>query len=119
MPDADLRRVDDRRIEQLDRKITKVASDVGSIRDMLISEPAASPLGRALLEKSTENRRIIDRHHDEFQAFVRDDFQPLDDWWNQSRGAWKFILGAGTVLGIVGAVFGVASFFGLGQVVPT
>lgn len=91
---------------------TLLDTKVDSIRDMLIGEPSASPLGRALLEKAADNRRVIDRNHEEFRTFVKEDFRPLNDWWNQSKGAWKFLLGLGTVLGIIGSFFGILSFFG-------
>lgn len=91
---------------------------------MLISEPEASPLGRALLRASKSNRTLIDknhqehdalieRHHQEFRAFLKEEFRPLNDWWNQSRGAWKFVLGVATVLGAIGAFFGILAYFGI------
>ena len=117
------RRADDDRIDKIDRKVESVATDVRSIRDMLISEPEASPLGRALLQRSVDNRKLMDARYEEFrvarredqqtfQTFYKEDFEPLDDWWNQSKGAWKFVLGMSTVLGIIGAFFGLVSFFG-------
>jgi hypothetical protein len=115
MTDTEMRRADDKRIDRLDQKIDKVAKEVTAIGRLLITEPEASALGRALLGKAVENRRLVDKYHDEFEAFKKEEFQPLDDWWNQSRGAWKFVMGVGTVLGIIGAVFGLASYFGLGS----
>lgn len=109
MPDdLPTRRASDQRLEELTR-------EVRSIREMLISEPEASPLGRSLLKASQVNREMIERNHAEFRAFVREDFQPLDDWWNQSKGAWKFVLGLSTVMGIIGAFFGIVTYFGGGQ----
>lgn len=99
-----LRREDDKRIGELETKVDRVADDVRSIRDMLISEPEASPLGRALLRASAENRRLIDEQ--------RRDFEPVEVWWRQSQGLWKAILGIATVLGIVGSFFGIAAYFG-------
>ena len=98
-----------------DGRLEELTKEVRSIRDMLISEPEASPLGRALLQRSVDNRAIVERYHNEFVAFVKEEFQPLDDWWNQSKGAWKFVLGLSTVVGIVGAFFGVLAFFGAGR----
>jgi hypothetical protein len=116
--DDELRRQDDVRYRDLDRKVSAVAKDVTAIRDMLISEPEASPLGRALLARSLENRReiekvaiatskAVDNCREDFEAFLKDDFKPLNDWWNQSKGAWKFVLGASIVLGIVSTFFSV------------
>lgn len=106
------RRIDDERIDELVEEMKSTRQDVRSIRDMLISEPEASPLGRSLLNKSVENRRIIDKHHEEFLTFRKEEFKPLYDWWNQSKGAWKFVLGVATVLSIVGSFFGIIAFFG-------
>lgn len=99
----DLRRTDDRRFSDLDRKITSVAKDVSSIRDMLISEPEASPMGRALLKWAQENRRLING--------LRDDFDDDHEWVMRMKGSWQAIAGAGIVFGIVGTVFGIAAFF--------
>ncbi len=112
MPNADeLRREDDRRYDQLDRKVTDVKTDVRSIRDMLISEPQASPLGRALLREIDAGRRETNDIRLDFDAFARDEFKPLNDWWNQSKGIWKGVLGLATILGIIGAFFGIAAYF--------
>ncbi len=98
-----LRRADDDRYTDLNRKVDNVANDVKSIRDMLISEPEASPLGRALLKYAAENRRLIEEQ--------RADFDPMYDWWQQQRGAWRLVIGAGVVLGIVGSFFGILAYF--------
>lgn len=107
--------MDDKRYERLDDKITKVQEDVSSIRDMLITEPEASPLGRSLLNRARDNRdAITDLRHD-FEHFKDNEFKPLDDWWNQTKGAWRVILGLSVVLGIVGSFFGVIAYFGGGR----
>jgi hypothetical protein len=90
-------------LSKLESKLDKVSGDVQSIRDMLISEPEASPLGRALLRKSVENRELIDE--------IRADFDPMYDWWQQTRGVWRAVVGLGIVLGIVGSFFGLAAYF--------
>lgn len=99
----ELRRVDDDRYKDLDRKVDQVIRDVGSIRDMLISEPEASPLGRSLLKAQAENRALI--------LDLRQDFEPVYDWWQRSRGAWAAILGLAVILGIVATFFGVLAYF--------
>lgn len=109
------RRVDDDRIDELVEEMKSTRDDVRSIRDMLISEPEASPLGRSLLQRAIDNRTLINKNHDEFLVFKKEEFKPLYDWWNQSKGAWKFVLGLGTVLGIIGSFFGVLAFFGGGR----
>lgn len=55
----DLRRVDDRRFTELGRDLGAVKKDVREIRDMLITEPEASPLGRSLKGYGMENRTRI------------------------------------------------------------
>lgn len=94
---TDLRRRDDDRYRLLEKKVDGVAETVSDIRDMLISEPEASPLGRALL------KRIVN---------LEEEVEPIAEWWQQWRGVWRFILGLGVVLGIVATVFGVAAYFG-------
>jgi len=106
-----LRRVDDDRYEKLEQKVDDVGKTVGEIRDMLISEPEASPLGRSLLKASAENRRLIDDHWTRFETFRKDEFNPIDDWWQQARGAWRLVLIFSVVLGIVGTFFGVLAYF--------
>jgi hypothetical protein len=107
----DLRRADDDRYRDLSGKVDNVANDVKSIRDMLISEPEASPLGRSLLKTSSYNRRLIDEHWQDFQNFRKEEFDPIDDWWQQQRGAWRMVIGVGVVLGIVGSFFGILAYF--------
>lgn len=111
--DDERRRSDDKRFERLENSINGVAKDVSAIRDMLITEPEASPLGRSLLNRAKDNHNdIIDLRRD-FERFKEEDFQPLWDWWNQTKGAWRFVLGAGVVLGIIGTFFGILAFWGL------
>jgi hypothetical protein len=105
--------VDDSRFEMLDRKIDGVAENVTTIRDMLISEPAASPLGRALLARDDITDRNVAVLDAKFEKFRTEEFNPIDDWWQQTKGAWRFIIGVGVVLGIVGAFFGVLAFYGV------
>lgn len=81
---------------------------------MLISEPEASPLGRALLKYASDNRTLINQHHDEFRAFKREEFEPIEDWRNQTAGAWKAFVGLALVLSAVATFFGLASWFGFG-----
>lgn len=100
MPDApDLRRADDRRIGELRDDIRSVARDVADIKGWL-SEPEGTPQGRSLQRQINE---------------MRTRFDPVEDWYQQTRGAWRLVLGSAVVLGIVGAVFGIASYFGLGH----
>ena len=101
---ADLRRADDQRIGELQEQVRSVAKEVRDIRDMLISEPEASPLGRALIKRSVDNRLLIDE--------LRHDFEPVEIWYQQARGAWRLVLGLATVLSIIGAFFGLAAYFG-------
>lgn len=103
--------MDDKRFSDLDRKISEVAKDVASIRELLITEPEASPLGRSLLARSHENRAAISELRRDFDQFKRQDFDPIDDWWNQTRGAWRFVLGAGVILGLIGSFFGLLAYF--------
>ena len=105
--------MDDQRLVKLDGKIDKVAADVASIRDMLISEPEASPLGRALIRRHQENRENISKLDDKFERFREEDFQPIWEWWQQSKGAWRLVLGTGVILGIIGAFFGILAFYGI------
>lgn len=100
----DLRRTDDRRINDLDRKITNVAKDVSAIRDMLISEPQASPMGRALLQRADANAAAINK--------LRQDYDEDHEWITRMRGTWQAIAGAGVIFGIIGTVFGIAAYFG-------
>ena len=117
--DQPSRREADARLEGLEQRISEVvvetratSAEVRSIREMLITEPEASPLGRSLLKYAHDNRQMIRDNYTEYLRFVREEFGPLDDWWNQSKGAWKFVLGLATVLGIIGAFFGILSYFG-------
>jgi hypothetical protein len=100
---AELRRADDDRYRELSDRVAKIAADVQTIRELLITEPEASPLGRSLLERSRENRRLIDA--------IRADLEPLEDWYQQTRGVWRFVLGVATVLSIVATFFGILAYF--------
>lgn len=100
---------------KLATKVDGIAKDVASIRELLITEPEASPLGRSLLNRAKENRERHDRLRADFELFKKEEFAPIDDWWNQTKGAWRFVLGSGVVLGIVGTFFGILAFFGLGH----
>lgn len=108
----ELRRRDDKRIDTLERKIDRVADAVSAIERLLITEPEASPLGRSLLNRARENRTLIDALRHDFEAFRREEFKPIDDWWNQTKGAWRFVLAVGVTLGMVGTVLGILSYFG-------
>jgi hypothetical protein len=109
----ELRRVDDERYQALDLKITNVARDVGAIRDMLISEPEASPMGRALIRRSEENRTDILDLREDFETHLRDEYAPIRDWWVQTKGQWKLIQGAALVLASIGAFFGILAYWGV------
>lgn len=104
--------MDDERYNDLKREVHNIAKDVSSIRDMLISEPEASPMGRALIARSESNRRTIEqlridfekyKHQQEleFAQFERERFDPLYDWWNRTKGSWQAVLSAAVVLGIL------------------
>lgn len=67
-----------------------------------------------MLRYAADNRAMIIKNHEEFRAFRREDFEPIEDWKNQTAGAWRAVLGAAVVLGALGAFFGIASWFGLG-----
>ena len=110
-----LRRQDDKRFKDLDDKLNTITKDVGTIRDMLISEPEASPMGRALIRRSLDNRDMINQQRRDFDDFRKDEFAPVHDWWQQNKGAYRLVQGVAVVLGAVGAFFGIASFFGFGH----
>lgn len=96
------RRADDARIADLKQQVSKVANDVSSIRDMLISEPEASPMGRALIQRAVDNRRMIDG--------LRADLDPIEDWYQQMRGVWRVLPATALVLSIVGAILALAAY---------
>jgi hypothetical protein len=106
------RRATDDDYKKLDAKVDTVANDVRSIRDMLISEPESSPMGRALLRRSATNTRAIDTLRADFETFRKEEFNPIDDWWQQTRGVWRAVIGLGIILGIIGTFFGVVAYFG-------
>lgn len=141
MSEEELRRVDDRRFRELQSEIKSVAKDVSSIRDMLISEPEASPMGRALIQRSLDNRVLItqqradfDKHVQAFEEYKReheDDvdkllenhdtkedrwrkerFDPMYDWWQRIRGSWMGIASVGVILGIVSLFFALLANYG-------
>lgn len=103
MTDDDLQRADDSRYADLSREVRANTVELRSIRDMLISEPEASPLGRALVKRADTNRDAVQD--------LRDDFQPVYDWWQQSKGAYRVLTSAAVVLSIIGAAFGIAAYF--------
>lgn len=105
--------MDDERYAKLDRKIDKVSADVTTIRDMLISEPEASPMGRALIRRSETNARATNELREDFEAFKKEEFKPINDWWNQQKGSWKAIQGLALILGMVGAFFGLLAYWGV------
>lgn len=120
--------MDDQRFDDLKRElkadIKSVASDVSSIRDMLISEPEASPMGRALIKRSMDNRAIIqelrndfekytEHHEDWANDFIEKRVNPMYDWWNQQKGSWKAFQGLALILGMIGAFFGILAYFGV------
>jgi hypothetical protein len=105
--------VDDSRYRDLNKKVEGIAGDVKEIRDMLISEPEKSPLGRALLKIANDNRKMILDNEQDFEEFRDQKFTPIYDWWNQTKGSWRVIQGAAVILAIVGAFFGILSWFGI------
>ncbi len=114
---TELRRRDDerfaefsRKMLEIDRKVTRIERDTASLRELLITEPEASPLGRSLLYRARENREMLDKLRHDFELFKKEDFRPLDDWWNQSKGAWRLVLAAGIILGIVSTLLSVLAF---------
>lgn len=84
--------------QELKADLRAVAEDVGAIRDMLISEPEASPLGRALLRRIEHIERRAD---------------PMYDWWNQTKGTWRAVTGLAVILGIVATTFAIMAYFGI------
>ena len=120
--------MDDQRFDDLKRElkadIKSVANDVSSIRDMLISEPEASPMGRALIKRSIDNRaatqelrqdfeKYIETHEHFTENIIEKRINPMYDWWNQQRGSWKAFQGLALVLGMIGAFFGILAYFGV------
>jgi hypothetical protein len=103
-PATPLRRIDDRRLDQLERKMDGVAVRVDEIRDWLIGEPESSALGRQLLQRAKANRSDIDKHDGRLDS--------LETWRSEWRGTWRFIASAGTVLGIIATAFSLAAYFG-------
>ncbi len=56
----------------------------------------------------------IDEAREDFEYAdqqMRNRYEPMYDWWQQTRGAWRLVLGTGVVLGIVGAFFGLIAYF--------
>jgi ribonuclease HI len=102
------RRAVDPRIEQLVSDVKLVAGEVKSIREMLISEPEASPLGRMLKQRSVENRQAVEDLREEFEKFrdvtwetwKKEQFQPVHDALTKLNGAWLLVGGIAVVLGI-------------------
>ena len=111
-PANNLRRQDDDRFTKLEGKIDETKEKVDAIHILLMTEPEASPLGRSLLKYALENRRLIEDLRTDFVRHKRDDFGPLEDWWQQWRGIWRFVIGIGIVLGVIGSFFGIVAFFG-------
>ena len=107
------KRPDDPRFSDLDKKVDDVAKDVKSIRDMLISEPEASPMGRALIRRSQDNRKATDDLRDDFEEFLDRRFSPMYDWWNQTKGTWRAVQGTALVMAMIGAFFGILAYFGI------
>ncbi len=123
------RRQNDLRIEQivdtlhgLDRSVTDLDTKVDQLRDWLITEADASPLGRALKFRADTNAKNIEtnrQQHDadvrdiraEFAQFKRDEFRPINEWWNRSQGAWKAFTGASVVLGLIATALALLAYF--------
>lgn len=88
------RRQQDKRLDALERKVEDAHRKI----DAATSEADVSPAGRSILRRLERIETRLD---------------PIYDWWQQTRGAWRFILGLSTVLGIIGTAFGVAAYFGI------
>jgi hypothetical protein len=103
-PAPPLRRADDERFAEFKSELSDIKETIGEIRDMLISEPEASPLGRNLLQRSRDNAGDIT----DLELRVKS----LEGWRSEWRGSWRLVTGVATVAGLVGAFFGIASWFG-------
>jgi hypothetical protein len=111
------RRAVDPRIDQLVGDVKTVASEVKSIREMLISEPEASPLGRMLKQRSIDNRLMIDDLREDFEkyrdqtweAWKKEQFQPVRDAITQLRGAWLLVGAVSIVLGILATYLAISA----------
>lgn len=77
----DLRRTNDRRIVELDKKVVQLDAKVSDIREMLISEAEASPLGRSLTRRADMNASGI--------ADLNRRVNDLESWHDQAKGAYS------------------------------
>lgn len=134
MDDGSRRREDDRRLDRVEKKVDTIGERVDELRDWLMSEPESSALGRQLLARAKANRVDIDKHDARLGAIERlaanvvadrkrfedhdDAIDSLELWRAEWRGSWRFITAVGTILGIIGAFFGLASWFGWHGAVP-
>lgn len=107
LQDQPSRRAADGRLAALEKRVGDVADKVDAIRDMLISEPAMSPLGRRLQSQHDELRA-------DFESFLTERFRPIEKWWDQVGGAQKVLVGISIILGVVGTFLGIANWFGFG-----
>jgi hypothetical protein len=91
----ELRRVDDRRIADLGEQVVGLDRKVTEIRDMLISEPEASPLGRYLLKRADQNQASIREVASANSAKIENldtRVDGLEQTRDQARGAYRALL---------------------------
>src|ERR1051326_8992250 len=96
--------MEDRRMDQLERKIDNVDRRVTEIRDWLIGEPESSALGRQLLQRAITNAKNIDRNVVRIEA--------LEDWRTEWQAVRRFVTGLGVALGIIGTFLGLLAAVG-------
>lgn len=112
-----LRRVDDRRLDGFERTLDEMADTINQIRDMLISEPEASPLGRALLRRANDNQAAIRETAETNRAAIRDladRVNSLESWRDQATGAYN----AGRIIQVlIGVVVGLLTINNLMQLI--
>lgn len=102
--------MDDRRLDDFERtvrdvngKVERMSGTVNEIRDMLISEPEASPLGRALLKRANDNQAAIkETAEDNREAISKlgDRVNVLEGWRDQATGAYN----AGRIIQVLVAI---------------
>jgi anti-sigma-K factor RskA len=97
-----LRRQDDKRFDDLSVKVDVIDRRTQEIRDMLISEPEQSPMGRSLIRKSDSNARRI--------AEQEERVDKLWDFMVEWRGAGRVLTVAAAVMSIVAAAVALASW---------
>jgi hypothetical protein len=99
------RRTSDRRLDDLDRKFDAMSMKLNEIRDWLIGEPESSALGRQLLDRAKSNKESIER--------ITARLDLLEDWRTAWQGAWRFVVSAVVVLGLITTGLGLLAYFRL------